>query len=67
MERTRIKILGSHSMLCETKGCLNSAEFLFRTGNGPIAGFCQAHARAQAAALKVRLPELPLQKLRAGF
>ena len=54
-------------MLCETKGCINSADFLFRTGNGPIAGLCEAHARAQAAALKVRLPELPLKKLRAGF
>lgn len=54
-------------MLCETKGCHNLADFLFRTGNGPIAGLCEMHARQQAALLKVHLPELPLKKLRAGF
>lgn len=54
-------------MLCETKGCNKPADFLFRTGNGPIGGFCEVHAREHAALLKIRLPELPLKRLRAGF
>jgi len=67
LQRTRVKILGSRSIVCETRDCNEPADFLFRTGNGPIAGYCEVHAKEQAAQLRIGLPELPLKRLRAGF
>jgi hypothetical protein len=40
-----VKILGTNgAVMCEVMNCERSADFLFRTGAGPISAFCGLHA-----------------------
>ncbi len=68
VDRTEITHLGSQStgIGCESKGCENSAAFLFRNGEGPIKALCESHASETAAKLDVSLPERTHRVLRAG-
>jgi hypothetical protein len=65
--RPQIKILGSPSIICEDKRCERSASFLFRSGAGPIAGYCEVHARQRAALLRITLPESPMNRIRTRW
>jgi hypothetical protein len=60
----QIKILGSPSIICENKNCERPASFLFRYGTGPIAAYCEVHARQRAALFRMALPESPMSRIR---
>ena len=64
--RARIKILGSSAVMCETTGYGKPASFLFRTGMGSIAAYCEVNARQHAAQFRIRLPESTMKLMRAG-
>ena len=66
-ERTHIRVLGSPSVICHQDGCEEPASFLFRTGDGPIAGYCEVHARQEATRLGMSLPDTPMKVLRANW
>jgi hypothetical protein len=53
-------------MRCDVPGCGRTAGFLFRTGNGPIKAFCDAHASESASKIGVPLPKSVVQVLRMG-
>jgi hypothetical protein len=65
-ERTQVKSLNGVSMMCEVSGCESSAGYLFRSGNGPIAAYCERHGREAAARQGLRLPER-VEKALAGW
>ena len=56
-DRPQVKSLNGVSMMCEVAGCQSAAEFLFRSGNGPIAAYCDLHAKESASRQGLRLPE----------
>jgi hypothetical protein len=60
--RPQIKILGSPSITCEH--CERPASFLFRNATGPIAAYCDVHARQRAALSRMALPESPMNRIR---
>lgn len=64
--RPKVKFLGSPSVMCEARGCGETAAYLFRCGNGPIVGFCEVHARQEAAAWNITLPDSPVKLLLAA-
>lgn len=66
-DRTQVKVLGSPSVMCEQRDCGESAAYLFRTGDGPIIGYCEVHARQHTSRLGLTLPELPSKVLRATW
>ena len=65
--RLQIKILGSPAIICEDKHCERAASFLFRSGVGPIAGYCEVHARQRAALFRTVLPEPPMNRIRTRW
>ena len=65
--RPQIKILGSPSIICEDEHCERPASFLFRSGVGPIAGYCEVHARKRAASFRIALPESPMDRIRTRW
>ena len=65
--RPQIKILGSPSIICEDNHCEWPASFLFRSGMGPIAGYCEVHARQRAALFRIALPESPMNRIRTRW
>jgi hypothetical protein len=65
--RPKIKVLGSQVVMCENRGCEANATYLFRVGNGPVASYCEVHARQQAAQWNVSLPEPTAKLLKAAW
>ena len=63
----QIKLLGSPSVVCQDENCGTAALFLFRSGKGPIAAYCELHARKVAALFRLELPERPMKRIRAGW
>lgn len=62
-KQTRIRLLGSRSVMCHHNGCEQPASFLFRIDAGPIKAYCNVHANQQAARLGLSLPEPPMKVL----
>lgn len=65
-ERIQVKRLNGISMMCEVSGCDSPASFLFRSGNGPIAAYCERHGRESASRQGLAVPE-PVEKALAGW
>jgi hypothetical protein len=64
---TKVKVLNGLTIFCEHQGCEMPAGYLFRTGGGPIAAYCQQHAQEKAPRLGVTLPESVEKALTAGW
>jgi hypothetical protein len=68
-DNTEITLLSPQGtgIACESKGCEQSAAFLFRTDEGPINAFCEVHASEISAKAGISLPERSHKVLRAGW
>jgi len=66
-ERPQVKALNGLTIMCEVQSCGRPAEYLFRTGRGPISAFCERHAEESADRYGVELPEPRERVLRAGW
>ena len=63
---TKVKILRGATIFCQRSGCGREASYLFRSGQGPIAAYCELHAEREANRIGVDLPADKERLLHAG-
>lgn len=67
---TKIKLLRGVTIFCQTSDCGRKATYLFRSGKGPIAAYCELHAELEADRIGKDLPldtEQLLESLHSSF
>jgi len=66
-DRPQVKTLNGLTITCEFSGCRRPANYIFRTGHGPITVYCEYHAAEAATRQGIELPESREKVLRAGW
>lgn len=66
-EQPQVKSLNGLTIACEIPGCGRPANYIFRTGHGPITVYCEYHAQESATRQGIELPESREKVLRAGW
>jgi hypothetical protein len=57
--RTKVTLLSSRSVICQSQHCAAAAEYLLQTGPGGMSAHCHCHAEELAAEFDVELPGAP--------